>query len=264
MRTFSLTVDEKRNVSCEKIMVNAFEHGTNEVAITLPSPYDAEGLHRYVVLKHREQTIAIPIDGSGKYTIGVSVTRYPGLWNAVVLVSETEIGDTEADFSRATFVSNVFPVIVRCNVLSPHGEKGHECCLEVPSEPNVIRILNDLLQLADDMRDAENKRALAELQRAAEEAARANRFMQLLSDYEDTKAALLAVKPKSNYELYVDVCLSKGETPLSLEEWLATLGLGEGLSEDLAKLESRIAALETKTAAVTAFTNSSGDLIVTF
>ena len=114
------------------------------------------------------------------------------------------------------------------------------------------------------MRDAENKRALAELQRAAEEAARANRFMQLLSDYEDTKAALLAVKPKSNYELYVDVCLSKGETPLSLEEWLATLGLGEGLSEDLAKLESRIAALETKTAAVTAFTNSSGDLIVTF
>ena len=52
---------------------------------------------------------------------------------------------------------------------------------------------------------------------------------------------------------------------ISVNELSKKLFISESsIIRDLAKLESRIAALETKTAAVTAFTNSSGDLIVTF
>lgn len=264
MRTYNLNVDQNKAVNCEKILVNAYEYNVTQVIITLPSPYMAEGLHRYVVLKHRDSTIAIPLTSDNIYTVGQSVTQYAGLWNAVILVSETEIGDAEADFSRTVFVSNVFPVIVRANVLTNHGEEGHDCCIAVPVEPNVLKICNDLLQLADEIRNAENARALAELQRAADEAERKSRFAQLLLDYDATKARLLAIKPKSNYELYVQICEEKGETPLSLEEWLATLGIDEGLKQDLQGLNNRITALETKTAAVTAFTNQGGDLIITF
>lgn len=264
MRTYTLTVDNNRNVTCEKITVNAYEHGTSQVTVTLPSPYMAAGLHRYVVLKHSDSTVAIPLTDDNIYIIGQAVTQYAGLWNAVILVTETEIGNTEADFSRTVFVSNVFPVIVRANVLTKHGEEGHDCCIAVPVEPNVLKICNDLLQLADSIQNAENARALAELQRAAEETARRTRFEELLTDYEETKAELLKVKPKSNYELYVLICEEKGETPLSLEEWLATLGNGEGLTEDLQAMIKRITALENKTAAVTAFTNNDGDLIITF
>ena len=237
MREFNVTVLENRKVKHGKIQVNAFENNSTRITVTLPELCAMDGLFRYIILKKGELQFAVPLDSEFAYYIGQSITRYAGVWYAIIMVTEQELDKQETDISHYYFMSDIFPIGVRANVLSsePHRHDAvgqdipahklppmSDCCLALPPEPNIIRIKDDITQLMASLSSAEDQRVLNELRREQE--------------FEEIKH-----RAKNNYELYVEVCEENGTEPLSKEEWLESLGVAD---EDLEKIDERLFALE--------------------
>lgn len=237
MREFNVTVLENRKVKHGKIQVNAFENNSTRITVTLPELCAMDGLFRYIILKKGELQFAVPLDSEFAYYIGQSITRYAGVWYAIIMVTEQELDKQETDISHYYFMSDIFPIGVRANVLSsePHRHDAvgqdipahklppmSDCCLALPPEPNIIRIKDDITQLMASLSSAEDQRVLNELRREQE--------------FEEIKH-----RAKNNYELYVEVCEENGTEPLSKEEWLESLGVAD---EDLEKIGNQVTNLQ--------------------
>lgn len=110
-----------RVVSCEKIAINKYENKLT----CLHFNYDnqiADGRKYIAILNPKTKRYRIlPLSLDDTVTLSTDISRYPGIWQLILLVTEDdyEITNDDIDQTKCTYVSNIAKfIVVRDNFLS--------------------------------------------------------------------------------------------------------------------------------------------------
>lgn len=134
-----------RVVSCEKIAINKYENKLT----CLHFNYDnqiADGRKYIAILNPKTKRYRIlPLSLDDTVTLSTDISRYPGIWQLILLVTEDdyEITNDDIDQTKCTYVSNIAKfIVVRDNFLSDET-------IEEEDSPAIQQLIDETMAMRD-------------------------------------------------------------------------------------------------------------------
>lgn len=134
-----------RVISCEKIDINKYENKLT----CLHFNYDnqiADGRKYIAILNPKTKRYRIlPLSLDDTVTLSTDISRYPGIWQLILLVTEDdyEITNDDIDQTKCTYVSNIAKfIVVRDNFLSDET-------IEEEDSPAIQQLIDETVAMRD-------------------------------------------------------------------------------------------------------------------
>lgn len=143
-QTYEVT-QSGRVISCEKIAINKYENKLT----CLHFNYDdqiADGRKYIAILNPKTNKYRIlPLALNNTVILGTDISRYPGIWQLILLVTEDdyEITNDDIDQTKCTYVSNIAKfIVIRDNFLS-------DDTIEEGDSPAIQQLIDETVAMRD-------------------------------------------------------------------------------------------------------------------
>lgn len=163
---FNVSVNDKGKVTLSgNIVFNKFESNVTKLNFTYPEEYTGYAYLLARSYEKRKEYFAIPVLDKS-VSIGSTITQFDGPWAFNFAIMSDPIG-SKGNEESIVFISDVFKGIVYDNIAGPETPNA--------TEPNVIRICNDVKYLYDlfnlgrDEEEQKRQQAMENMDRAFNE-----------------------------------------------------------------------------------------------